>query len=681
MATDENMFREVMGAISQGQRARARDLLTRLLKTNQGNVEYWLWMSSVMDTPQERIYCLETVRRLEPNNPIAKRGLILAGALPPGDTVTPAPPPRRKWSVTEAQSAQEPQQRIGFIRLPRILTTPAARPFIWGGLGLIGIIALVAVILGLGLASPRKIHRTITPLYETPSATPPGLPTETPRFRTPTATLAGPTPLWVFMHATYTATPRYIATPHAAIEAYLAGLRAFDQGDIDAMTNRMNQAVQYDPNSPDLWYYLGESQRMNGDYNDAVESYNRAISVNSLFAPAYVGRALTNSYLNPQADVIKDLELAISLDPNLLDSYYYHAAFSLEAKDLLSVQKDLKSIERLAPASLTFYGIRSMLYLAQEKPEQALQDAQSAHDADVTSLVGYYVLGNAYFALENYSQAALYYYTYQLFNPSDADTLLKYGQSLYFLGEDYPAALDALDRTITQNDKLAEAYHYRGLVYLAVDESAKAVKDINKALNLNTTSFDIRLDLGRALLADNKLNTAYDVLRAAEKYAKDDAQLAMLYYWRAKVLDTAGNSTAALADWRALLALPATAVPSAWRSEALSIVPTNTPTITNTLPPSNTPTETTTFTPTPLPSDTPTRTPIPSKTPLPTRTPVPSKTPLPTDTLQPTHTPAPTATHTPAPTVTHTPAPTATQKPVPTATQKPAGTSTPTSKP
>jgi hypothetical protein len=82
MSTEENMFREVMGAISQGQRARARDLLTRLLKTNQGNVEYWLWMSSVVDTPQERIYCLETILRLEPNNPIAKRGLILAAHCP-----------------------------------------------------------------------------------------------------------------------------------------------------------------------------------------------------------------------------------------------------------------------------------------------------------------------------------------------------------------------------------------------------------------------------------------------------------------------------------------------------------------------------------------------------------------------------------------------------------------------
>ena len=207
---------------------------------------------------------------------------------------------------------------------------------------------LVAAIVAVGLLSaPRKPHLTITPLYTTPTTLPTGLPTATPRFRTPTATLAGPTPLWVFLAATYTATPRYIATPHAAIEAYQAGLRAYDQGDLDAMTNRMQQAVQYDPNSADLWFYLGEGQRMTGSYNDALESYDKAISVNPSFAPAYLGHALVNSDINPQANVMNDLQQAIDLDPNYLDAYYWHAALLSAGQRSLSVQKDLKSIERL----------------------------------------------------------------------------------------------------------------------------------------------------------------------------------------------------------------------------------------------------------------------------------------------------------------------------------------------
>lgn len=662
MSTDENMFREVMGAITQGQRARARDLLTRLLKTDQHNIEYWLWMSSVVDTPQERIYCLETVMRLDPGNATARRGLILAGGLPPGDTVTPAPPPRRKWSLSEAQAAAEPQRRIGFIKIPRLLTTPAGRPFLWGGIGLFGLIVLLGVMAVAGLFSgPRKFRGTITPDYSTRTPLPAGLPSATARFRTPTATLAGPTPLWVFMQATYTATPRYVATPHAAVEAYQAGLRAYDQGNLSVMVNRMQQAVQYDQNAADLWFYLGEGQRLNGDYNDAVDSYNKAISVNSSFAPAYLGRALAHADINPQANVLNELQKAIDLDSNYLDAYYWHAFFSLQANDAISVQKDLKSIERLAPQSLSFYVIRSMLYLLQGKPDQALQDAQSAHETDVTSLMGYYVLGKAYYAQQNYDQAALFLYTYQLFNPNDSDTLVLYGISVYQVGEDYAGALNAFDRAINQNDKLAEAYHYRGLSYLALDDATRAVKDINKALSLDSNSFDIRVDFGRALLAANNLQTAYEVMNGAENYAEGDQQLAQVYYWRAKVLDAAGNHVLALADWRALLSLPTDAVPSAWRSEALSIVPTLTPTPTSTPVPSITPTQTQTITMTPAPTNTATITPLPS------RTPIPSRTPVPTSTRQPTRTDTPTATLVPTETTT--------------ATQVPTETATPTSKP
>lgn len=647
MPTDETMFREVMGAIDQGQRARARDLLTRLLKTDQKNIEYWLWMSSVVDTPQERIYCLESILRLEPNNPIARRGLILAGALSPGDNVTPAPVPRRKWNITEIQAELEPQRRIGFIKIPRMLTSPAMRPFILGGIGLVGLVAIVIAIVSAGLVSaPHRPHLTITPLYTTPTAVPTQLPSETPRFRTPTATLAGPTPLWVFLPATYTAIPRYVATPHAAIEAYQSGLRAFDQGDIHNMVNRMNQAAQTDPNAADVWFYLGESQRLTGDYNSALESYETAISINPGFSPAYMGRALANSGLNSETNVLEDLQQAIMLDPNYLDPYYWHAFFSIQANDSVTAQKDLKSIERLAPQSVTFYVVRSMLYLKQGKPNQALQDAQRAHEVDATNLMGYYALGNAYYALENHSQAALHLYTYLLFNPKDIPALLSYGESLYTLGDDYAGALDAFDRVINLNDKLAKAYHLRGLVYLALDDSNKSVQDINRALNLDTTSFEIRIDLGRALLAANNLSVAQDVLNTAEKYAKVNAQFAKLYYWRAKVFEERGNTVAALADWRALLELPLSVVPPEWRIEALRIVPTSTPTATFTSTPSDTPTETQTITLTPSPSGTPTRTPIPSKTLRPTNT------PPPTNTLQPSRTA--TSTATPQPTVTST---------------------------
>ena len=77
--SDDVMLKKAKKAVRQGQRVRARDLLTRLLRADQNNPEYWLWMSSVVETTKEQIYCLQQVLRLDAENSTAKLGLYQNG--------------------------------------------------------------------------------------------------------------------------------------------------------------------------------------------------------------------------------------------------------------------------------------------------------------------------------------------------------------------------------------------------------------------------------------------------------------------------------------------------------------------------------------------------------------------------------------------------------------------------
>ena len=79
---EEKMFQEAVSAIESGNRSRGKDLLTRLLKQNQENPDYWLWMSGVVDSVKERRYCLNQTLKLDPQNKLARRGLIMLGDLP-----------------------------------------------------------------------------------------------------------------------------------------------------------------------------------------------------------------------------------------------------------------------------------------------------------------------------------------------------------------------------------------------------------------------------------------------------------------------------------------------------------------------------------------------------------------------------------------------------------------------
>jgi hypothetical protein len=197
------MLKEAIQAVHQGQRARARDLLTRLLRADQSNPEYWLWMSSLVDSFKEQVYCLQSALKQDPGNPAAKQGLVLLGALPADPDITPVPPVLRRWEI--------PLQEIPRARLQEI---PLLRLTVYSTLSLLVIGLLVFSVLGI-----NKL-RTSNPAYiptRTPGPSPtytstPTVSNFTPQSPTNPPRITGAPPLWILLDATYT--PHQFIFPH-----------------------------------------------------------------------------------------------------------------------------------------------------------------------------------------------------------------------------------------------------------------------------------------------------------------------------------------------------------------------------------------------------------------------------------------------------------------------------------
>ena len=109
---EDTMFQDAVDALRRGDRPRAKEVLTLLLKTDQNNPTYWIWLSASVDASKERIYCLQTALKLDPENSIAKRGLILLGALSPDETIQPFPMNRpRAWEEKLLLAHEKPKER------------------------------------------------------------------------------------------------------------------------------------------------------------------------------------------------------------------------------------------------------------------------------------------------------------------------------------------------------------------------------------------------------------------------------------------------------------------------------------------------------------------------------------------------------------------------------------------
>src|SRR5258706_933449 len=121
---EDNTFQEAVDAVRRGDKTRAKSLFTDLLKEDQNNATYWIWLSAAVDNSKERIYCLQTALKLDPENGTAKRGLVLLGALQPDENIQPFPMNRpRAWEEKLLLANEKPKER----GLKVIARSPAVR--------------------------------------------------------------------------------------------------------------------------------------------------------------------------------------------------------------------------------------------------------------------------------------------------------------------------------------------------------------------------------------------------------------------------------------------------------------------------------------------------------------------------------------------------------------------------
>lgn len=638
--SEDIMFHEAVEAVSKGQRGRARDLLTRLLKANQSNPQYWLWMSSVVETTGERIYCLESALRQDPGNTTARRGLILLGARQADESIKPSPPVRRKW-WTALEEEEEPKNR-----LQKWMANPILRASAFTGIGVVMVGLILLGLFGLSRRPQEQIaiyQVSITPgLRATSTPTPTLETTPRPIIKTPTPFFPGATPLWMFLEATYTPAPAYIDTPHPVNEAYRAAMRAYLKEDLDNMLKYMLQAVQVEPDVPDLRYYVGEAYRMQGDYSKALEAYEETLRLSSTFAPAYLRRAQVQYTMDPKAEIEEDLEEALQYDPYFVDIYLARASYYLSKLQSEAAMEDLDVAAQLYPESPMLYLYRAQAFLQNGDTEAALENALQAYNLDITLLPVYLVLGQAYLESDDYEQALNYLKTYMAYRQEDANAWLLLGRAYLYLEAEPDIALKAFDKALELDENLGKVYYYRAMANLSVDEAQPAVNDLTAALKIEPGSFLLSKELGRALLAANRPNDAYRQLRASQDLVETDEDQAALYYWRALALEALGNPKAAIDEWKALLEMDEEVVSEEWRETAREHLltldpPTVTPTSTQTVaPPTFTPTATPTLTSTAKATNTaaPTRTPTKAaatatSTPKSTTTTTPTRTPRP----------------------------------------------------
>lgn len=676
------MFNEAVRAAKSGQRRRARDLLTRLIKTDPEKVDYWVWLSSVVDSEKEQLFCLQKAIKLDPNSVAARRGLVMLGALSPEeaalprtltlDDLKPSPPVSRAAQAAGGFWAS-PRNRVlalfslALLALAFVLSTLAFRflaPQAWNAI----------------FNPPRIVVITPPTATATVTLTPTVTPTETPRIETCglPAQINPAIPL-----SSYLCVPEVTPLPFVPTEsvlpvqeAYRLVRDAYFRSQWDTVLRLSEQAKNAAPDSPYPYFYLAEALRNQGgaaNLRAAVSEYGQALNRNAGFAPALYGRALARLAQANGNEALRDLDRTLQADPAFVPALVLRAEiFSANANFPRALQ-DLQQAQTLATDDSNVLARLALAYVDSNQIEDALARAEQALALDPTHVIAYYARGRALLATGEAEAAARDLAIASAYladaaglrrwfpaaaalnfgNAYAAQALTAYGRALAALGGQDEAALATLNDALSRFAALPAARVTRGQLLLKAGRYEDARADFNAviaALQRNTEDpllLEAYLGNGEALLATDRPEGALSNFIAATRIAPQNvaAQLGLgRAYLAARQADEAVETlTAVLTNENAGAAEQAQA--RLWRARAYEalgrrteaaadwqaltepdapaeLASTAAAALTALSPPTARPTQT----PTPAPSATSTRTPTASAT----RTPSPTPTPAPT---------------------------------------------------
>lgn len=598
----KQLFDDAVEAARRGERARARELLTRLLRYKQDDADIWLWMSAVVDTDRERTFCLNRVLEIAPDNRAAMRGLALLGKLPDDkksalgiETVGVG----EGGAVVSARSTGDGKSgRFKFRRSRRL-------EYLIVGTLAFAMIALVVVF----FVGQAALGAVTAMLFPPPTAGP----TATPGFATaaviggsgqlvtatPTATPLPavatpfepddlpPFPQAIGLAATPIPTPLPsglgpVAPSISGFQEFNLGYESFENGDYASAREDFENALVQNPDLAEARYYIGLTYLLEDNFLRAAEQFTLAIELDETYAPAYYGRGLANQGLdNPPDTHWLD---AIEADPTWDAPYLALIDFYIEQDNLTAANDLLSDALTALPENASLQARRAQLALLDDDPNTALIAINAALTLDPTLLLAYRLRGEARLRLSDPYAAQNDLNLYTAYAPDDLLGWRLLGDTWQALN-DPEAALAAYNTAIALDNRdlptltaraalhyalgnLAEAEtDYTRIVALAGEPDAqlmlaqiefdrqsysRAVDAASEAIALFTSrqrnGYAAQLLLGRSHYEIGTSAAAITAFTVASDLAEDDLQLAEALYWRAAAYALGERPDDALAD-------------------------------------------------------------------------------------------------------------------------------------
>jgi tetratricopeptide (TPR) repeat protein len=338
-------------------------------------------------------------------------------------------------------------------------------------------------------------------------------------------------------------------------------------GSYDKAENTFDQASRIDPNLPAIYHGRGllyATMLPQPRYEAAYQNFNRAIELNTK-NPALVYKDWGEAYYR-QGDFLNAIvtfELAIEANKSYALAYNlrglaYHAA----GQPQLAINDFTTIIEEINREYADAYVNRGIALSDLGNYQEALVDLNRGIDMDPDLVVAYTNRGSVYRKQKDYQLALADFKTAiriqereleaapQSYHPSP----VPYNNlgDLNLEMRRYQEAIDNFDKAISIDPRYPEAYNNRGLARRALRQYAKAADDLAEAIKLDPLSAVYPSNRGLIYL---DLGSFPEAIRDFSQAIQRNAKYVEAYLNRAIAYDRSGDFEQALTDLEKILTL------------------------------------------------------------------------------------------------------------------------------
>ena len=281
----------------------------------------------------------------------------------------------------------------------------------------------------------------------------------------------------------------------------------------------MRSGIARSPDNAVGYYHLGRILLESGKVDDALASFERAITANASFEPAYLALASMHEARHDKDRAVAVLKKYLQqVNPRNREIRHQLVRIYVEAKDYEGARKELEDLIADDPSDLD-----AQLRMA------LIQGEQKEYAQAIDRLIGILKVRPAEIKVRDYlgylyeeskdTQKALETYAFNVqLEPTFFEGHLHLGV-LYYRLKKFPEANEHLGRAIALNPKQPESHIVQGLAYLQQEQYDKSADAFLEGIRHNPKNADLHFNLGTAY---DKLNRFDDVVQAMETAIKLD---------------------------------------------------------------------------------------------------------------------------------------------------------------